>query len=485
MQRFFMEQVQKLVLQLILECGNSRKELARRLQYPSSTSIDRIVHGNAGEKAVLQMLHRIANIKEQFSSESQALFDSLQSDMLDASVNPWLCLFQKSSLHATPHTAVVHHGETTPVLPYLVSVKPSQLIVIGCNNPALTVPIADYITHCRNKGLPVPCIRHYIHIDANESAEILNLKNILPLIFERNYTAYMFSQSILCPSADADYHGIYNAIFIASENNTSDPCHKILLSSSPYDFFVYPSLQGDALQKALLDQIENSNPKQLNHTESTIFHKDYTSYLTYCLHLEKNHAVYRFKPDIGIELIPYEILSRTLHEGPYAQQDPSALSAINELIAIEKERYLNSYSSTRSRIHIIANDMKDFIQTGRLYDHFWGCRPFTIEERKAILINLIGRTYRKDAFELRFYKQSHPNRQQFEITCYENIGLSLIRNGTDYNLSNLHSETMITSSSLCKSYIQFYLYHLLPEYTYSTEESIEILKQLLAALPES
>jgi hypothetical protein len=306
---------------------------------------------------------------------------------------------------------------------------------------------------------------------------VLNpLEQHLPLVFRKNYRLYIITPA----PGDPDTLSL-TTNFISlrgTRRGSGEEVRELLLMERPDQFRPVPFPELDDFLHTLISSITSCS-LCINNAEGGMDFADYEAYLNFCLELERGHAIYRFKPDIGMETIPYEIQSIAIREASTSETERE-LPNLSVLLGVQKLRYLQSLNSTRPQIHVITDAMWSFVRTGMLTDHFWCMRPFTVSERLKIITDLVRRCS-GSSFQIRFLRDSS-RFYQYEVICYENTALCFIQPGTDYRLSSTHSEITLRDPLMCRSFTDFFTKELLPGYTFSLSDSLRILQYMQSIL---
>lgn len=156
---------------------------------------------------------------------------------------------------------------------------------------------------------------------------------------------------------------------------------------------------------------------------------DYIKFMEKAYQLESGGAAIIAKQTPGIQMIPEDIVEKSLTDNLFDQIEP-VTAALGSLRMILRKRIDNFYQ--RKQPVVIVFDKKamtDFIRTGITTDHFYACRPFSPKERQRIVQVL-----------LEFSRQEHVtmlvaerNPWHYSMEAYENRGLLIYPGYTKYN----------------------------------------------------
>lgn len=203
---------------------------------------------------------------------------------------------------------------------------------------------------------------------------------------------------------------------------------------------------------------------------------DLLTYNAFCAELEQDHAVYRIKPDLGLEQLPVDILLRAGQEAA----PPEILRALPALTDLFRRRHQNVLTKGKPQHTVLKRSaMLQFARTGRLSDHPWILRDFTLGERRRILVYLKEVLLALPGFHLHLLKDE-ASMLDDEVILYEGVGLSLIKPGTDYNWLDTHAEILITQPEFLQVYKQFYQESLLMHRVAPEAETRAFLDELIS-----
>lgn len=198
---------------------------------------------------------------------------------------------------------------------------------------------------------------------------------------------------------------------------------------------------------------------------------------------EYNRAVYKIKPDLSIDWIDAELSVRALLEGgiPGIAEMPEVVEALRE---IYRARVENTFEKRHPAKTIMKRSaMRRFALTGRMSDHFWGMRPYTPEERAAILKKLLWQMENNPYFNIYFLKDNGELRDA-EMTLYDKLGLQLLDANTDYELSEHHSEVLIVHEDIMRVFRNYFERELLVKRVIPYQEAVAFMRELIHIVEE-
>lgn len=317
-------------------------------------------------------------------------------------------------------------------------------------------------------------VSHYLTVDEDASRTIHAMNVVFPIMFMPNYDGYLLKQS-----RERGHHGIQSSDFMLANWKSKDgiPHESLILFDTPNHGRVYRSNHPGSLAQLLQIPVENYTPIKFSCTDS-LECDDYVAFSLKCADFEQNRRVFAIKPDVCLECIPVDIILSAAREG--------ALGAVDEftqnekrLVEIYAKRFRNTFERRKASHTIMKRSaMWKFARTGRLTDHFWGLRPFTLQERAAIIRHLMEQEENNPFFNIYFLKDNTFIRDM-EMFCFDGKGLLIVNAETDYNLSEGHAEIMVDHPEFQRLYKEFYLKHLIKEHVISQADTLEFLRSLI------
>ncbi|MBQ8093365.1 MAG: hypothetical protein IJ242_07310 [Clostridia bacterium] len=464
-----------LLLALLQDNNLSRSQLTTVLGYTSKTSIDRIAQENAGDRALVGFFDRIRHSPELVSKANGArLFNQMNRILGETSVLEWLMLFN-NQMEKPSHITVRSIGNSVSQ-DFVNAFKGKEnltLYVHGCISPGFIAQLNYLIqkTGCR--------VYHYISTSDALSHLSKSVRCLFPIIFMPNYEGYLYEYG----SDDPSIHLIlpYNctmAVYTGQNKKTRIDCIAFENDESCLFFTVQNT---DAIRLLVKNEIDRLFLKPLVNNALYTLKNDYVKYLEFCEKLERDHAIYQYKPDFGFEQIPSHIIFRALREGTFLSV-PGNEAVLERIIPIQTSRFENILCSSAEQMHVLKESgLLVFARTGMISDHFWGMRPLTIEERIEVFSTLIEHIETGANYHI-FVLKDENGFSDTEITLYEDCGLSIIKPHTSYSLEDGHSETLLQQQDFCLSFKYFFLHELIPRYTMDQKGSLKCLKTILSDL---
>ncbi len=450
-------------------------ELSGILGYKSPTSLVRIMQQKANKESLLKLIERLRQSEQLHLSDQELrrLDDILEVDQLrkDMDYEAFIRLRNLLKGDEVPSSEVIltisaGGAQTTMRRRYGDCLRWRGFLINGERAP---------IFHTLFRLLEKENFRleHTMFINWDQAHTVRLICALLPLMFSPNYEGYAYS---LDQRMEAMPTGLMRADMLVCDYVSRD-------GESRHDMIVF-NADGNASVIESRQSISNFEnllpPRNSFHSLRSIWKSatgDYLSYSRFCMDLERNRAICRFKQDVGMDQIPVPLLRKALEEGPM----PPSLSqreTVDQLEDIFRQRWRQMLENTHPVRHIMKESaMWQFVRTGRMSDHFWACRSFTRAERAEILQSMISLTQQCPDYRLYFLKDNEDLRED-EFILYEGIGLSVIRPGSNYHLDGGHVETMIVQAEFQEIFKKFFLESMIRFHTRSPEDSLQILQDM-------
>lgn len=215
--------------------------------------------------------------------------------------------------------------------------------------------------------------------------------------------------------------------------------------------------------------------------------RDYLQMLEYYGEIEKGREILLFKGDICFDFVPVDILVGSIAEHSFTEEALGQLMSVLPHLRAVQEKRLQNMVSKREETHWIASPAKlrEMAETGRMQSHFFGMRPFTLEERIRIFQLLLRMVEDNPYFHLyMFLPEEEENLVNMDMAYMVGLGIQIIASDTDYSMENGWSETMLTEQSFCDLYREYFMEELIPNHTYAPAQTAVILREILRKMEE-
>lgn len=324
-------------------------------------------------------------------------------------------------------------------------------------------------------------VTHYMFAGSDEIVQ--NIVAIQPLLYAPWYTAYLIEPDSCAAEAEALLR-INSMIVYMIDSDGHERFEQLTLLDRWHMSFT--PLPGKGSNNFVRDLIAYSNPvmQPVKKKFDFLMHEpqDYLKYTEQYRLLEKGRRVYSIKPDVPINFIHPDILLPAVLDG-FAQADFLPREQMESLVAklydVQLLRWKNFFTKKKVT-HIIFSykAMEQFARTGRQTDHFFAMRPYTPDERMAILNHLREQAVNNPYFWVYFLKDKN-SIQQAEITFYEGAGVMFTKADTGYNLEEDHAEALIAHPEMGRKFKSFFMQDMLENHVLSYHETIAALDRLI------
>lgn len=222
---------------------------------------------------------------------------------------------------------------------------------------------------------------------------------------------------------------------------------------------------------------EHHAPKKINHHFNYNGPDAYLTFLSHCLSLEKDKAIYQIKSEIGLEYIPIDILFDNFSEWAHVN-DPRFIPFLDPLREIFENRYRNILTKSEPTYLIMTkNGMMDFAKTGRMKDHPFCLRSFTPEERKRIFRNLLDAASQSSSITP-FFLMENDISLNYSFIGYSRECILVCAAQADYDLNN-YTEIVLESGELAGQFADFVTMILSKNHVLSKKANLDFIQSLI------
>lgn len=468
--------------------------VSRMMGHKSPTTLRRILNEQANSESMIKFLEefRAAQLIELTAAENSELDQALEISISGLSV-----FLAKSALSRLLHPAAgdPHHLEirchgseedrtisAEHFFEELCDAKKLDFLIINSVPTAFFDAFAHFLEKADQSSID---IEHYFFLNDDLSRTVRFIDSIFPALRFPCYTPYAVAQTLsdgvqsprLAGSilaCRAEFAGGTREYQLGS--SAPDDGHLVCAASGIYDFW-NGMLAPDNMRRLPVKLSSGVSGDSLN---------NYLKMAEAYLGLEENRSIYMLKPGLCLSLIAPDILEGPMRDGMHQtsfRDNPSLDAFLRKLTEIHIRRFHNIYHKKRVT-HVILSyeSMKKFAQTGRLPDHFFGMRPFTVPERREILTHCRNQARSNPYFNIYFLKNDS-DRIDREAACYESKGVLIHDSGTDYSLTGRHADALITLEAFTALLARYFRETLLPSRTHSAGASVSLLTSLIDALP--
>lgn len=441
--------------------GLAQGGLSKALGYKSVTSVVRLLKGRVAYVAVADCLKRFASLP-MTESEANVYQQLCHEDLSLVKHDQWISILNRSSID--PGAGIHLNNRLETISMHLVQSSQLRIRLFGCVVPAMTAELMRLL----KLGAEV---NHFIRIDDAGRSVASILDASLPLYFYSNYNSSLYDAGaneiisgftgddlMLCSYTDIQGQPKREMIVM------TDPTHAFTVTLDPATNI--DTLADFASHHRKIISFSN------NHRQD--YGSDIIAYMNYIIRLEQNVPIRHIKPDLAFAEIPIEIIKESIRPD-LAEIDKEIATLAPLLIELMRQRWANNQRNLCPQYHVVKRSaMELFFATGRLSDHPWMIRPFTVEERKAILEHLIRQQSQNSAWHMLFLKDDSLLLDT-ETALYGRTGVCFMRPGTDYVLTGDRTEILICRKRVMDSFTAFFDEALLGSCTMTEEESLNIL----------
>ena len=326
----------------------------------------------------------------------------------------------------------------------------------------------------------VSSITHIIAVQRNNADDFISVGETSHIIFNERYSLFIYIERVEITTW-AFHSGM---IFFTGEDSAGKK-HTYFIAPLPSSgYYAVYDRNGSILQ--FKDRIlQESEPfifpiKRTRNYNRHPFPINYINFTNEYRKIENNREIYTIKPDIPFYSISPDLLYPIILEAfssidPFIKTNPS----VPELYEIQKARYENLlHKSKVSHFVLKQSAMEDFARTGRLQDHLFILRPFTPQERVAILSAIANAMTENPMFNIWFSRYPYLF-ADMEVTAYETHSLAIIDAKTSWNLHSSHQEILLEGKALSSSFRNLVNQLVSDGSVFPREESLRILRDLI------
>lgn len=466
-------QVDNFIHRYLRDRNMTMTELMTLLGYRSKTSLVRLVKGNVSIRSMEAFAEKMRDYGSLTEEENKELEEAVEiirwQDDYYSSVE--MLKFLRGQMDSETEIITESVNDAAARMTISERYKNASNIRITLVNSSYVPLFSDLSRMIREKNA---IIEHYILVDDDTARTIRGVSAVMNIVYEKQYSGY-----ICMADGKSRHRGLLMAdlMHIAYDTPEGGYLEDLLMFDSVNHAMVYSSKGDGSLRRMLAIHKENYVPLKRSYFEGCNI-EDYVQFSQNFARLEYNRTIYKVKPDISVGHIPADILEAAFREGPMAINSDTE-NTVRALVRVYQKRVQNTFEKRRAT-HVIMkrNAMRKFVRTGKTSDHFWGMRPYTLQERIRILRNLLENIDKNPYFHVYFLKDNQFLRDG-DIIYYENLGMLIMDSGTSYNLDAGHSEVLVTHPEFIRLYKDFFLNNLIRQQVISHGETRRFLLSLI------
>ncbi len=473
-----MSEMREYILDFMSRRELSMTRLSELLGYKSKTSLVRLMEDGSREKSVLQFETAMNRCFDLTAQEQSGLHRAVQIAIRGrteylAEEEMWhFVQGAEASVGTKLSVTECGTGAQIDLFERYSGMTDVQILLLNCHSVAV-FPILRALLAREDVE-----VEHFICSDGNAAKTICAVNSLMPVFYEKRYHGFTYLNN---PYDDATApKGVMKADLMAVSYVLPD-------GERGEDVVVFSGRSEGTLlahrgQRGVFVQSLGLKREMYTPLKRTYFHcsafENYVQFSFDYAELEKNRAIWKIKPDVGVDWIPVQILASALMEGSMADGELDE-SVVRALYEIYDQRFHNTISKRQPAHAILKHSaMRRFAMTGRTSDHFWAMRPFTPRERAAILTELLRLQQRNPYFHIYFLRDDGMLRDA-EITLYDDLGILMTEAHTDYDLAAGHSEVMLAHPELMRLFREFMMKSLVKHHALPEEETCRILAELI------
>lgn len=457
--------------------GLSIAALSELLGYKSQTSVARIMQDRANMASVTRFCQLMKDCAALALTEAEAeeLSMVLERKKLGqveyAAVDILRQLLRADPPVVDPVLVDANTGARQRLLERYLPMEGLRITLLNSESVPLFGALAQLLEQGKAR------VEHYLYSDQSLLRTVMTIRAALPILHESRYAgslAFAERKDILNNPRGL----LISDVMLCEYERQGAPWYDLVIFQSKEEAlcFTYPGT--GAIVHRMMEGVR-ATAQPIRNAGVPGPQEGYGAYMRYCFDLERDRAVYRIKPDFGMEQVPVEIWLRAFAEGPVTN-DSAMVGDVAELVELFRQRQSNSFSKKQAQHHIYKQRaVWKFVRTGRLSDQFWAFRSLTMRERLETLQLMLEQHTENPYYKLHFFKDEDAVRDD-EIVCYEGVGVSFIKAGTDYDLSAGHGEIMVSQPEFLRIYRQFFLHSILPNLVQPEYRTRKILLEMIA-----
>ena len=461
--------------------GLSAADLAALLNLKSKTTVVRILQNNAGEKAILNFRNLLANSSELAltAEELQKLDDSVSCQRKETDQNLlfgelWALLYRRKVPHGEVRLLGHERYATLTEFGNALYAEDVDCLVINCGFHSFVDAAAQFME--KHTAHSLSMAQYFCSAGDYPRRMVQMIGRIVPILAQDNYMAYTVTQEL--PDGCFDLHAV--AVRCGSGKE-----YELLFCNDRTALLT----EGEGLYRKWQSFLSGFTVMPVKSVKSPDAY-NFIGFMEHYRKIEEGHDIYKFRPDLCINCIPVPIMKAAFLEGYEAIGWTAPKDMFAALVAIQKKRYANVHSREQTtHLVISAKAMRTFAETGRMADHLYTMRPFTVDERLQILrtcLKDMGADSPKNFHihllceedEERIYANEYP----IEMVCYDGSCVQLTPALTDYDFQKGHSELFIEQEIFRKLFVDFFMNDLVQYHTLPEDCTAELFRELIAEL---
>ena len=447
--------------------GFSGASLSERLGEKSATLISRIKADQCSPARCEAFLQQLTDALGDLTPQELALFRR-GIVILKVGHETYHAYRAAHQIFTGEKVQAVTHGSLAKMLIPAAPCDSYEIICMQCADPVATDALVEL---CRDYSGPLS-IRHYITFPTpTPSARII--ASLMPILCDARYSLTELRFEGGAPSL-----GLTAQNFIFTRRTSGSRTEYRLLLPCP---------DGSALQL-----IPGSEPGYrrgeeflrdldceqlpLNNTVRLSGPMDVIAFLSGIVDAERGRAICMLRRDFCFSFFPLDVLQSAFND-MLLQLPEQYTYFVTELRRLCFMRHRAMSTTARPvRALLSAAGIERFLQTGRLTDHFFGLRPFTVEERRQVLLHVVRMVTANPNISIHISRDESIFHEH-DIFIFEKHKVLITPSHTDYQRADDlpgsgYKEVSLTEPQLVDQLSGYFTEWLLPGYALSRAETL-------------
>lgn len=453
----------------------SAKRLAGLAGYKSKTSIVRILREESVHSGRERLFARMDELGLLTPDERQALLRGLEfsrvgGDRAMARLGLRRLLTGEWNARA-PAPALANALES------LRAAHSARILLLNGCHPEVVLPLRDIL-----RKRPAHAMEHFVTVGASARQDMDALCAILSIAFVPAYACALQDtqapdglstrQDALCFTAQ-DRDGVGTDTLILFPGGEDAVIHTQPAAHGLFQF-IRQAIARDNFRPVVSAGAQRDGPEAI------------VEAVRFCTELERGRNARVVKPDICLNEINGALLRPALLDGGALRQFPNwderqLRARFEEFFYYHDQRFQDNACGTHAHWQVISpRAMRHFALTGRFDSHFSTIRPFTVEERIAILEGAMQRMRANRGTCMHFWNVG--GSLAMEVHCLENMGVIAFPAGQEGGLDISFQATILRDQRLSALFQECFDDDLLRNCTMSAQESMRYMAGLLDEL---
>lgn len=326
----------------------------------------------------------------------------------------------------------------------------------------------DYIDRCLSQNSRVSVL-HYMAFDELYGSPPA-LAGLLTFLLESRYQAFLIGEKALFSS-----HLSWNIMMRVIPDSGEEQI--AVGGDEGFRWLQTPAMTG--LFSAYQGRLRGLEKKQLYQNENLRKGSDYIRLMKESWQMENQPGKVLLKPTPGIQMLPADLGIASFSD--YLDKIFLPISAASGSIKYYYRKRAESFYRRDTKMILSHQAMLDFVRSGKLADQFYACRPFSREERLAILQYLLA-CMDQPHVTILFSKEEELSRS-FSLEAYSRFGTLIYPSQTSYHAENsAYRELILPGGTYADLISRFAEEILIPENCCTAADTRLFLNSLISML---